>query len=466
MTTPTATLLVVAHATVALGVTTHVLLGRRSPGSAVAWIGLAWLSPFVGGALYLLLGINRVRRRASGLGRRDRPPPGDAAVPAGPAGHLAALETAGRALSGAELTGGNTVAVLEGGDVAYPAMQAAIDAARHSVGLSTYIFRADAAGLPILDALTRAARRGVAVRVLVDGYGGGYFSSPAYRYLSAAGVPVARFLHSPLPWRMPLLNLRSHKKILAVDGRVAFTGGLNIGAENLARAGAKERVRDLHFRFQGPLVAQVVAAFREDWYFATREDLGAAAGLVAPAAAGAVRARVVESGPDSDVGKVELLVLEALGAANTAINVATPYFLPDERVLTALALAALRGVAVNLVVPEHSNKRLADWATRSALGTLLEAGCRVWYEGAPFDHSKLMTVDGAWSLVGSTNWDARSFRLNFELDVEVYDQSFARALDALLLARCRRQLTQETLAKRSIAARLRDNTAYLLQPYL
>src|SRR5207237_1429250 len=162
--------------------------------------------------------------------------------------------------------------------------------------------------------LIRARQRGVEVRVLIDGYGGGYFTSSAYRQLRRAGVPAARFLHSPLPWRMPFLNLRSHKKILGIDGRIAFTGGLNIGAENL----------------------------------------------------------------------------------------------------TARSLAAYRGVEVDLVLPEHSNHPTVDWGSRVQMAPLLAAGCRVWNYPAPFNHSKLMSVDGVWALIGSANWDVRSFRLNFE----------------------------------------------------
>jgi len=455
------------HGVLAGGVTVHVLLGKRTAASAVAWIGLAWLTPLLGSCLYALLGINRVRRRASSLRRRYAP-----GTPLSPSwavecsDQLRPLNIAAGKLTQRALVGGNAVAALRGGDEAYPQMIGAIAEARYSIALSSYIFRADAAGTPFLDALASAVRRGVEVRVLIDGFGGDYFRSAAYRRLRLAGVPASRFLHSPLPWRMPLLNLRNHKKVLVVDGCRAFTGGLNLGAENVAALTPLSHIRDTHFRIEGPVVRQIVEAFADDWQFTTGERLAGEAWYPPAIAAGAIPARVVSSGPDQDIGKIEFVTLVALGCARSAVRIMTPYFLPDEQVLTALALAAMRGVTVDLILPEHSNHPSVDWASRTRLGALIEVGCRVWYHGAPFDHSKLMTVDGIWCLIGSTNWDARSFRLNFELDLEAYDPVLAASLDSLMASQQQRRLGTEELSARSIPVRLRDSAAHLLQPYL
>ena len=454
------------HLMLAAGVTVHVLLTKREAGSSVAWIGLAWLAPILGSVLYLLLGINRVRRRALNLRRPHRKRELRSARDIRRSDHLGALERAVQRITGRPAEDGNSITLLRNGDDAYPQMLAAIESAQHSIALSSYIFRADAAGTPFIETLLRAIQRGVAVRVLIDGYGGGYFTSSTYHRLRRLGVPVARFLHSPLPWRMPFLNLRSHKKILGIDGRIVFTGGLNIGAENLTRTHPRHPVFDTHFRVEGPVVTQLLEVFATDWQFTTGEALQGEAWLPGLQAAGSSTARVVTSGPDNDLEKIEFVILQALSCARTSVRIMTPYFLPDERVITALSLAAYRGVEVDLVLPEHSNHPTVDWGSRVQMAPLLTAGCRVWTYPAPFNHSKLMTVDGLWALVGSANWDMRSLRLNFELDLEVYHSELAREIEQLIEAHQRARIDPRELAARPLALRLRDGAARLLVPYL
>jgi cardiolipin synthase len=454
------------HVLLAAGVTGHALLHKRDAGSAISWIGLAWLAPIFGSVLYLLLGINRVRRRALSLrGVSTVARSADSVRAVRRADHLAALERAGRRITQRPAEEGNTITVVRNGDEAYPRMLELIEGAQRSVALSSYIFRADAAGLPFIAALSRARARGVQVCVLIDGYGGGYFLSRAYGRLRKGGVRTARFLHSPLPWRMPFLNLRSHKKILCVDGRYAFTGGLNIGAENLT-GGASKPLFDTHFRVEGPVVAQLVDVFADDWLFTTGQHLSGDAWYPPLEAVGDSLARAVTSGPDQDLEKIEFLVLEAIASAQRCVKIMTPYFLPDDRAITALALASIRGIEVDVVLPEHSNHPAVDWATRAQIGPLLAAGCRVWTHPPPFDHSKLMTVDGIWCLIGSANWDIRSFRLNFELDVEIYDTGLAQQLDTLIAARQRDRITTDTLGRRRLPVLLRDGAARLMLPYL
>ena len=455
------------HLGLAAGVTAHVLAHKRDPGSAVAWIGLAWLSPVIGSVLYVLLGINRVRRRARSL----RSPAAGAATVAplsqpSRGDHLASLEVTAYRITGRRIEAGNAIGMLHNGDAAYPEMIAAIDGAAASVGLSSYIFRADEAGNEFIAALTRARRRGVEVRVLIDGYGGGYVRSTAYQKLRRAGVPVARFLHSAMPWRMPFLNLRTHRKILAVDGRLAFTGGLNIGAENFVNRHPRHPVLDTHFRFAGPVVAQLCDAFLDQWCFTTRETLAGPAWFPALGPVGESLARVVTSGPDQDLEKIELLILEAIGCARSSIKVMTPYFLPDDRIITALALAAMRGVEVDVALPERTNHPTVDWAMRAHVGPLLAAGCRIWTHAPPFDHTKLLAVDDIWCFVGSANWDTRSFTLNFEVNLEVYCAVTVAGVSAKIAANQTARLTAADLGQRPRPIRLRDNAARLLLPYL
>jgi cardiolipin synthase len=334
------------------------------------------------------------------------------------------------------------------------------------VGLSSYIFQDDQWGGRFIAELAEAEARGVTVRVLIDGIGGGWLRSPAYHRLREQGVAAARFMHSSLPWRMPFVNLRSHKKILLVDGTVGFTGGMNIADDNVMATHPQHPVQDLHFRIEGPVVSQLADTFAEDWAFATDEDLAGDRWLPQIPARDGPPARVIDSGPDEDLEKVEFAVLQAVACARTSIAVMTPYFLPDERLVTALGLAAMRGVAVELLVPEKSNHILVDWATRANIGPLLSDGVRIWRSPPPFHHSKLMVVDHEWCLIGSCNWDIRSFRLNFELCMEVYDGDLASRLTDLMQRARGPELTQAELDARKLPARLRDAAARLMLPYL
>jgi len=265
---------------------------------------------------------------------------------------------------------------------------------------------------------------------------------------------------------MPMLNLRNHKKVLVVDGSVAFTGGLNIGDENVLRGEPAHPVRDTHFRVEGPVVRQFMDVFATDWRFAAGEVLENEEWFPELVETGDVATRVIVSGPDQDLEKIEFVILEAIGCAHASIKIMTPYFLPDERLVTALALAAMRGVEVDVIVPTLGNHPLVDWAMRAQVGPLLVAGCRIWRSPPPFDHTKLMTVDGLWGLIGSSNWDARSFRLNFELDLELYHGDMVRRIEALMAAMQGAPITLTELNSRSLPARLLHSAARLMFPYL
>lgn len=451
----------------AVGVTVHILLTKRDVASAVGWIGLVWFAPILGAATYAMFGVNRVRR----LARRLRPPDDGPGGPKGrlpprDAGDLASLGRGIGHITDRPLLAGTVVHAYENGDDAYPPMLDTIEAATSSVGLSSYIFEDDRWGGRFIDALTEAKTRGVAVRVLIDGIGGDWLRSPTYHRLRRNGVTADRFMHSLLPWRMPFINLRTHKKILVVDGRIGFTGGMNIADDNVMATRPKQPVQDLHFRIEGPVVAQLAEAFADDWAFVTDEDLTGDAWSPPLEPRDGALARVIDSGPDEGLEKVEFAVLQALACARDGVEVMTPYFLPDERLVTALALAAMRGVAVDLVIPAESNHRLVDWATRANIGPLLDAGVRIWLSPAPFHHAKVMVVDAEWCLIGSSNWDIRSFRLNFELCMEVYDHDLAATLSALMRRGRGPALTRAELDARPLPIRLRDAAARLMLPYL
>jgi len=460
--------LTVIDLVLAVLITGHVLLRKREIGSSIGWIGLTWLSPILGSTLYFMFGVNRVKRRAQRL--RDRrlaiaqtrtPPPFS-----GRDDHLSALEEAVGRITGRPAETGNHADIFQDGDNAYPVMLQAIAEAKRSIALSSYIFFADSEGERFIAALIAAHDRGVQVRVIVDGIGSGYFTCPVGRQLRAHGVPVARFMHTSLPWRMPFLNLRSHKKILVVDGRVGFTGGMNISAANVLATHPPEPVRDMHFRFVGPVVAQLVEAFARDWSFETEEDLDGEIWYPELAEAGGGVARVITAGPDQDLEKIEFAVMQAIACARRSIKIMTPYFLPDDRLLTTLAMAAVRGVAVDVVIPAVSDHPMMDWSLRANVTPLLAEGCCIWLNPPPFEHTKLMVIDDLWCLIGSSNWDMRSFRLNFELNVEVYHDGLAERLDQVIRSKQVDELTMIALEQRLLPTRLRDAAVRLMLPYL
>jgi len=459
-----------AHLVLALLVTADVLLKKSDVRGALGWIGAVWLAPLLGAVLYYMFGINRVTRRALKLARLDRGETAAKSAPAEPKGapHILTLAEVGRRVTGVALSAGNSIAILTGGDEAYPAMLQAIRSARHSVALASYIFRGDEAGEEFVTALSEAQARGVEVRVLLDSVGTGYVFSTVYHRLRRAGVPVARFLHTWVPWRMPFLNMRNHRKLLVADGRLAFMGGMNIATENCLSRHPRAYVNDIHFRVEGPVVRSVMEAFARDWTFTTEETLDQEIWWPELSGHGEVLARGLRSGPDADLYKIEILLGAALNLAKDRIRIVTPYFLPDQRLEFAIAQAVMRGIKVEIVIPEYSDYVIFDWAVGAHLRFFRYTKAQVYLSPEPFDHSKLVTLDGEWALIGSSNWDARSLRLNFEYDLECYDAAFTAGLDRIIDAKIAgaRKLDYQALLKKPVPVRLRDALFRLLVPYL
>jgi cardiolipin synthase len=456
----------------ALLASAHALLHKREPRAATLWIAFIWLLPLFGPVLYLVLGVNRIRRRAVTLGVHktfSRPIPRDLGEPQHEgAEHLKMLARTVSRIVTPPLTTGNKIQPLVNGDEAFPAMLAAIEAAQKSVSLSTYIFDNDISGNQFVEALGRAVRRGVEARVLIDSAGARYSWPPITHKLRHAGVNTARFLPSLAPWRVATINLRNHRKSLVVDGKTAFTGGMNIRHGNVLADKPKGPVRDLHFRVGGPMVAQLQEAFANDWAFCTREVLDGDIWFPHLSSCGNTVARVITDGPDVDFEKLRWTLLAALAEAQTSAQILTPYFLPDTALISALNLAALRGVRVDIILPAKNNLPFVHWASRAMWWQVLKRGCRLWLTPPPFDHSKLMIVDGHWVLLGSANWDARSLRLNFELNVECYGRDLAHDMAAVIEKKLRgaREMTLAEADRRSLPAKLRDATARLFSPYL
>jgi len=470
---------VVLDLVIALAASSHVILHKDDTRAATAWVGLIWLVPFVGTILYVFLGINRIQRRARVLksGATHFSVPLDEA-PRSPAdldrelgserARLIELARVVGNVTQRPLLVGNRVERLVDGDEAYPAMLEAIRGARQSISFVSYIFEASGVGERFVDALVEARARGVEVRVLVDDVGTRYARPRIHRVLKKRGVPVAKFLPALLPRSFTHFNLRNHCKILVVDGRVGFTGGMNVRQRSVLASKPKHPTRDLHFRVDGPVVAQLQTAFARDWAFTTGEKLAGSRWFPELELTGETLCRGITDGPDRDIDKLHWVFLAAVGAARRSIRIVTPYFLPDRVLMKALHLAAQRGVEVDIIVPEQANLPVIRWAMWGHHRQVLREGIRLWLSPPPFDHSKLFVVDGYWSSIGSSNWDPRSLRLNFEFNLECYDEQLASRLEDHVRRRLQaaRLLTPDELEGRSIFQKVRDGTARLMTPYL
>ncbi len=468
-------ILAVSHIVLAIGVSAHIILTKDDVRSAVVWIGLVFLSPFIGSFVYLLLGVNRIRRAAIRIRKTPRSgQPFELSYETkvsldnvGP--QLWQMHRLGQRVHSEEFTVNNSVVPLINGDLAFPAMLEAIGSAKKCVALMTYIFDRDPSGLKFVEALSAARQRGVQVRVLIDGVGVQYSKPPVDEELQRLGISTARFMPTR-KWRFwHFVNLRNHRKMLIVDGDVAFIGGMNIRHGNVLRDGPQHPIQDIHFEVRGPVIDQMNQIFEEDWQFATEEQIELPQWEKGSASSDeTVLARAVPDGPDIDMEKLQWLYLGALTCAQERVLILTPYFLPDEVMLKALQVAALRGVTVEIIIPAKNNLFGFDWAMEPVFPRLLEAGIRIYRSSPPFDHSKVMVVDRGWCSVGSCNWDARSFRLNFECNLECAGRNLAFKLAEIFEQKKSRShaVTLEDLRSRPTGVLLRNRIARLFSPYL
>ncbi len=459
----------------------HAAMTKEEVRSAIGWVGIIILSPIIGALLYFIAGINRIRRSAISdrrflLGHvRDHFEAYDATgemIAERFGERFAAMKTLGDRVTEHDITTGNAIETLITGDDAYRGMLASIEGAQRSILLETYIFDRDRIGRRFVAALTAAAKRGVAVRVLIDAVGARYSVPSVLGMLRDGGVTVDVFNGNVIMGlRLPYANLRTHRKILVVDGLIAFTGGVNIRESFSGEFVGAESAIDTHFRITGPVVADLFAIAASDWRFSTGEDLqGGAWQIVSPTSepGAPVAIRAVASGPDRSIETNHKMLMGAFSVANRSIRIVSPYFLPDRELITALITAARRGVEVDVVVPEANNLTLVDRAMTAQFDQLLKNYCRIWRAPGAFNHSKLMAIDGRWAFVGSSNLDPRSLRLNFEVDLEVMDVSFAQQLERRidLAISSSTQVTLEGLKERPPLARLLDRVLWLGSPYL
>jgi cardiolipin synthase len=369
---------------------------------------------------------------------------------------------------GPALLPGNRVQALVNGDAIFADMLAAIRAAQKTITFEMYIYWRGTIGDEFTAALEERARAGVKVHVLIDALGSQKIDDTVIERLRAAGARVE--LYNPVRWNtLARMNNRSHRKIMVVDGRIGYTGGVGIGDEWRGNARDSSEWRDTHFRLEGPAVAQMQAAFMENWIEVTGEVLHGPEYFPELAAAGAGLAQFFVSSPGGGGESAQLLYLMSIAAAARSIELSAAYFLPDNNEVRQLVAARTRGVRVRIIVPgTMTDSPVVRRASRSTWGELLRAGVEIYEYQPTFFHVKVMIVDGLWVSTGSTNFDSRSFSTNDEANLNVYDRAFAEAQQRIFaadLARSRR-ITLEEWERRPLSERLWEQVTGLLSSQL
>jgi len=495
----TTTILAIFVALLDVYAITSAVTRRLGVESTLAWIFSILALPVAGAVAYLMLAgpsIRRTKRRR----RAATPAVRVSAVAAARAAAARGARAGDDALSTGELTllqlaekltdlepsGGNAVDLLVDNEKAFECIEKALAGAQRMIWAESYIIQKDETGQRFLELLTERARAGVDVRLLFDAMGSFSIDAPRLAALQAAGGKARAFLPvNPLRKRWAV-NLRNHRKLIVVDGETGFTGGMNIGNEysgqlrkrlREARRSEPDHFQDAHLQIHGPAVAELAQAFADDWAFSTDEDLPRTSPpaphdkrgrLDVKDEAGSAVVAIIPSGPDQRHNANALVHFAGIASARHRIWIESAYFIPDQSLLTALIVAALRGVDVRVVVPSISDVGIVRAAARSYYPALLRGGVRVFEYQPCMLHSKTLVVDGRWGLVGSANMDIRSFRLNFELGALVMGRAFASRMEKRFETDMADsiEITAESLAGQGWWAKLRDGFARLLSPLL
>ncbi|MEZ0228259.1 MAG: cardiolipin synthase [Planctomycetota bacterium] len=469
---------------IGLALVPKILVQRREHGATIAWLLAIIFLPYVGALLYWSIGGRRIRFRqrrrtraiqlvAPGLAastqcvrRFESTEPGATVHLPEPALALARIMDRLEKPS----CSGNAVEVLLDAEATFSRIHSAIESAESHVHVEYYIWRNDETGRALRDVLVKVAKAGVEVRVLVDDVGSRQADKKFFRPLLDAGGKVGRFLPVNLLARRLVINHRNHRKIVVVDGRVAFTGGLNVGDEYFGRDPVAGRWRDTHLRIEGPGALRLQEVFVEDWAHATDKDLTAAKYFPDPVPSGDQRVHILTSGPDERHRSIATVYFTGITLAREKVWLTTPYFVPDPPLVAALETAALRGVDVRLLVPGKLDEPIILHAARSFYPELLAAGVHVYeYDDTAMLHAKTATIDGCWSTIGTANLDLRSFYLNFEVNAVVYGSSVARELERAFerdIATARRVELAEFGRSRPWKQRAIEGAARLLSPLL
>jgi cardiolipin synthase len=377
--------------------------------------------------------------------------------------------TYGRNVYQQEFCDNNNIKPLQNGTEAYPEMLDAIRAAKKEVLIESYIFDSDDETDKFIEAFKIAASNGAQIKVLIDGVGTlDFFRRNIERKLKPIkGLQYAVFLPPRIPIAFPFLNMRNHRKIMTIDGQISFFGGMNLSKENVLIDDIKKGVLDTTFRIEGSLIDQISQVFEDDWEFATGKSFDACPYISNRQNEQNIPARVIPNGPDNKNNVMDLIIHGALNFALKRIVVVTPYFLPENHILTSLEMAAMRGLSVEIIIPEVSDHLIMRWAEQYNFRRLTERGVKIYRTPPPFDHSKIFIVDDEWAFIGSANWDVRSFRLHFEANIELFDKALVKQLFQIAQKKKEKAqlVTIEYCKKAGFFKRLRTNACHLLTPY-
>ncbi len=456
------------------------LLKTKSPQAALAWCGVILMLPFLGAILFFIFGVNRIDSKASKLFlevanarfkhleklRQKHWSP----VPTTHSREVFPIMNIGERRQGLACVGGNFIEPLLNGDEAYPKMLEAIKNAHNYVFLCTYIYSGKKIGAAFTEALIDAHKRGVDVRVIVDGVGSFFSFRKWKKKLEKAGVSVFLFIPLQLFPLQIAINLRNHRKLLICD-EIAFTGGMNISDNNLLMKKQRSPVQDIHFSCKGSIVSGLREAFLLDYAFVTKQEQ--LLSYSEPRSFGDMDARMLMDGPGSDDDPILNTLCGVFSTAKKEILIINPYFLPTQEIIISLISAVSRGVRVRVILPSKLDHSYVGWAADHIIPTMLNEGIEFYKQPAPFAHTKLVLIDEIYTFLGSTNFDPRSLKLNFELNLEVFSEKLNTQL--FLYAK---EIIKKSNEVRSFQylinynsfwgflKRLRNASAWIFSPYL
>jgi cardiolipin synthase len=449
-----------------------VLLSKKDATSTVAWCLLVLFVPVLGAFLFWGFGYNyllhRVRRKRGERSGRSK----QIHQPDGPPQHADRgehdLGELAERVNAYPLRRGNALTVYHETEQAYNALLDAIAAAQRYVHLQYFIFRSDATGNRVLDLLTHKAKEGVEVRLLYDAMGSWHLKSRSLRPLLEAGGQVAGFLPLNPLHSLIRVNLRNHRKITVVDGRIGFTGGINIGDDYLGKNPVLGYWRDSFLRLEGPAVADLQRVFSEDWEFVRNERLPEEKYAPAQPEAGNVRVQIADSGPDQEMNTIREIYFLAIISASRRLWISSPYLVPDNGLFDALRAARYRGVDVRILTLLRPDHYISYYAGLYYAAELLAYGVRIYQYRKGMMHAKMMMVDGRWGMVGSANLDNRSLHLNFEIGCILHDAEQVAQLESVYERDLddAAPLDQQILESRSLASRALENACRLFTPAL
>jgi cardiolipin synthase len=459
------------YTALSIGATIHILLHKDDVKSSIGWIALVFLSPFIGTILYIFLGINRVKRKGTRLRKKNVTYEKYFAknVPKNLSENYRQFITFGYNVYPQNFIFGNSIEPLQNGIEAYPEMIKIIQNAKKEILISSYIFDCDSETDKFLQAFKTAIKNGAAVKVLIDGIGALKFfhRSIEKKLARIKGLEYGIFLPPYIPVTIPFVNLRNHRKIMIIDRETAFFGGMNLSKKNVLIDDQENGILDITFKIKGHVIDQMVEVFEDDWEFATGKKFQSFSKDSFDIEAGTIPARIIPDGPDNESGIIERITHGAINTATKKILIVTPYFLPENNILAALEMATMRGVDVDIIIPDKSDYSFIDRAVESNFLRLVKSGVKIYRTPRPLDHSKIFVVDSEWVFIGSANWDVRSFKLNFESNIEIFSKNLAKELTAIteLKKRKAKFTTVHECKTLPFLKRIRNNMYRLLTPY-